>query len=80
MANREAIGSTNNMVFVNQIVYFNIDLKFDLGLVDYPNLRLRLESCTVTSYDTQNQERGFLNLSKLSFEFFKTLKRPNHSR
>ena len=48
------------MLFVNQAVYFNIDLAEDLGLDQlYPDLQLRLETCTVTSYDSEGQAESF---------------------
>ena len=48
------------MLFVNQAVYFNIDLAQDMGLQDlYPDLRLRLETCTVTSYDSNDEAESF---------------------
>ena len=58
--NRQQLTATNNMLFVNQAVYFNIDLAEDLGLDQlYPDLRLRLETCTVTSYDSEGEAESF---------------------
>ena len=60
VANREQLTATNNMLFVNQAVYFNIDLAQDMGLHDlYPDLRLRLETCTVTTYDDNDEAESF---------------------